>query len=88
MPEHCKNEGRCIDFAFAPSEWREKEICHICGCDGDTRSRPEREKLLDKFEHWLDIRERRALKAGADNHAEAFYDAREYLWELRKGEQK
>jgi len=55
------------------------------------RARPytnEREKLLDKFEHWLDIRERRALKAGADNHAEAFYDAREYLWELRKGEQK
>jgi len=39
MPEHCKNEGRCIDFAFAPSEWRLNGICHLCGCDGDTRSR-------------------------------------------------
>ena len=40
QPEHCKNENRCIDFAFAPKEWRENDICHICGCDGDTRLNP------------------------------------------------
>ena len=39
--EHCKIEGRCIDFTFAPKEWRGKnDQCLLCGCDGDTRSRP------------------------------------------------
>jgi hypothetical protein len=41
QPEHCKSEGRCIDFTFAPKEWLgENGQCLLCGCDGDTRSRP------------------------------------------------
>ena len=35
--EHCKNEGRCFDFTMAPKEWRKNNICHLYGCDGDTR---------------------------------------------------
>lgn len=44
------------------------------------------QEIIKKYEHWLDIKERRALKAGAFNHAEAFHDAHEYLFELRKQE--
>jgi hypothetical protein len=41
QPEHCKSEGRCIDFTFAPKEWLgENGQCLLCGCDGDTRTRP------------------------------------------------
>jgi hypothetical protein len=48
--EHCKSEGRCMDFAFAPIEWRAGDICHIFGCDGDTRSKgklDDRNKVLE-----------------------------------------
>jgi len=58
QPEHCKSEGRCIDFTFAPKEWHGNDNqCLLCGCDGDTRTRPhtplapEEPELPDDYWH-------------------------------------
>jgi hypothetical protein len=61
--KHCKNEGRCIDFAFTPSEWREDDICCLSGCDGDTRSHPYQSER-DKIDELIKFVKRNAVKQG------------------------
>jgi hypothetical protein len=66
--EHCKSEGRCMDFAFAPKEWREGDICHICGCDGDTRSKS-RQHIPDCPYHKYQCRYEFAGEATPEQHS-------------------